>query len=87
MCGLIFPRQNIASALHPFQQNRPIPLFLLIVRTVFPDLPQQVSLAVSFCIRFPSHFDFKRLIKKTPAPVFLQTAGVSLRLNTNHATA
>ena len=38
MCGLIFPRQNIASALHPFQQNRPIPLFLLIVRTVFPDL-------------------------------------------------
>lgn len=42
MCGLIFPRQNIASALHPFQQNRPIPLFLLIVRTVFPDLPQQV---------------------------------------------
>ena len=38
-------------------------------------------------IRFPSHFDFKRLIKKTPAPVFLQTAGVSLRLNTNHATA
>ena len=45
------------------------------------------SLAVSFCIRFPSHFDFKRLIKKTPAPVFLQTAGVSLRLNTNHAIA
>ena len=42
----------------------------------------------------PKYFDYnplniilKRLIKKTPAPVFLQTAGVSLRLNTNHATA
>ena len=82
-----FPASKYRIRSPSISAESPDPLFLLIVRTVFPDLRSRFSLAVSFCIRFPSHFDFKRLIKKTPAPVFLQTAGVSLRLNTNHAIA
>ena len=89
MCGLIFPRQKYRIRSPSISAESPDPALPALVRTVFPDLPQQVFFGC-FILHpfFPPHFDFKTIDKKkTPAPVFLQTAGGLLTFNTNHAIA